>query len=67
MKRKNVKDVPVDFKYNDSLSYKVIFEDGTNWKTYRIKEAKERFIESGTRLYAYTKKLFPTTVLIAWK
>lgn len=65
--RKQMNDIPVDFRFCKSLYYKVTFKNGTFWKTYRIEEAKERFINDGVRLYAYTKNLFPTTILIAWK
>lgn len=46
--------------------YKVILEDGY-YVDYKYERAKKLFDREGIRMYAYTKNLFPTTILMYWK
>lgn len=46
--------------------YKIITEDGYHIE-HRFEQAKRYFDQHGVKMYAYTKNLKPTYILMYWK
>lgn len=50
-----------------SFFFKIVKKDGNIYHDYQFERAREIFERDGGRFYAYTRNLFPVTILIDYK